>query len=80
MIITEFFGDFVAVDVGVRFSADFGGALSAEDLILLRMFAIPPSAPTGFGGGADTTVAGLEMIEGICGGGIDFVGIVIFLD
>ena len=62
---TEFLGDFVAVDVGVRLSADFGGALSADDLILLNMFAIPPSAPTGLGGGADVTVAGLEMMDGI---------------
>ena len=64
--------------MGVFLSADFGGAF-ASDLILFRIPAIPPSAPIGFGTGAPVVVCGLEIIDGICGGGIDFVGMVTFL-
>ncbi len=65
MITTEFLGDFVGVVVGVRLITDFGGAFSEDDLILLKIFAIPPSAPMCLGGGADCTDWGLEMNDGI---------------
>jgi hypothetical protein len=92
-MITEFFGDLVAVDEGVFFSADFRGFLSSVCGLVLRLFRISETdgfvvtdrvgAGAGGGGALEMSVEGAGMVgtfrnDGIDGGGRVLVGMLTF--